>query len=148
MGHFAFYWICIIIKQAIQMWVICKISLCFLCSLCPSLFLSCLISSPSHTFFPPQHVDLVPYSTLFDGEIDDNVSVTERTGTKHRSGRGSSVGKRREGEQWGVQHLNCLFISSHCINYTDRAHKWVCWVCLCLCGGWGWNRKTIRNYWY
>lgn len=37
--------------RIIQTWVICKIGLCFLDALCPSLFLSCLISSLSHTFF-------------------------------------------------------------------------------------------------
>lgn len=69
--------------------------------------------------------------------------VCEGTKRKHRGGRDG--GGEREREQWGVQHLNCLFISSHCINYTHTAYKRVHWVCLCVCRRWGWNRETIKN---
>lgn len=66
-----------VIKQAIQKRVISVISLCFQHALCPPLFLYCLISSSSHTFFSFfLHIDLASYSTLFDCETLHNIYVT------------------------------------------------------------------------
>lgn len=87
--------------------------------------------SVSHVlFFVPQHVDLVPYFTLFDREILHKVvcvtvweCLCERRAKEETQWweREQWREKEEEREQWGVQHLNCLFISSHCINYTDTA---------------------------
>lgn len=120
--------------------------LCFQHALCPSLFLSWLISSSSHTFFPPSMLTLslippcsiVRYSTMYVW-LFVCVCVSGQRGN-------IEVGERAvEREQWCVQHLNCLFISSHCINYTDTAYKWVFGVCLCVCMWWGRERETIKD---
>lgn len=72
------------------------------------------------------------------------VCVCEWTKRKHRGGRGSSGGEKKR-EQWCVQHLNCLFISSHCINYTDTAYKWVYSVLVCMCRGVGEGEKGMEG---
>lgn len=50
-------------------------------------------------------------------------------------------GSKGDREQWGVQHLNCLFISSHCINYSDTGHKRA--LCVCMWDG-GRTKKQLR----
>ena len=123
-----------VVKQAIQTRTICEISLYFPRALCPSLFLSSPnFLSVSHVFFftpacwPCPLFHLV---RLWDSPrrcvcvcvcvcVWANKEETQR---------------EREREQWGVQHLNCLFISSHCINYTDTAYKWMHCVCVCVMG--------------
>lgn len=114
-----------VIKQAIQKRVISVISLCFQHALCPPLFLYCLISSSSHTFFPSFFILTLPLIPL--------CSIVRHCTTymwlslcvdKEET-------QRWDREQWCVQHLNCLFISSHCINYTGAAYKWV-HECVCV----------------
>lgn len=111
--------------------------------------------SVSHVlFFVPQHVDLVPYSTLFDREILHKVvcvtvcvSVCVRGGPKkkHSGERESSEERRRKRERavrCPALKLPVYFQSLHQLHWYSLKMG----PCVCVyVGDGGWNRKTIRN---